>query len=97
MFGYLVEICYFFYHVNVVFFAVFAEFRFQDHEEIVALFSLQSDSFRIGRHFTLPNVNLPLNASGTIVEHQHVAPSLSSKGLQSPDDGQSMKVLTLEV
>jgi hypothetical protein len=96
MFGYLIEVRYLFYHVNIVFFILFTKLWLQYHEKILSLLTFQSDSLRIRWHFTLSYVNLALDISSPVIKHQHIAALLPSKGFQSSDDGNSVEILALK-
>jgi len=49
VFGYLVEILDFFYHVNIVFFALLGEFGLDHYKKVFALFSLEGYALSVWR------------------------------------------------
>lgn len=71
-------------HVDVVLLAVLPELGLQHHEEVLALLVLQSDALGVGWHLALPDVDLPLDVAGAVVEHQHIAPGLPPERFQPP-------------
>lgn len=97
MLGDLVEICDLLDHMDIVFLAVLPEFRLEHHKEVIPLLALKPDTLGIGRHLPLPDIDLPLDIPGAVIEHEHIASGLPAERFKSADDGEGMEILALEI
>ena len=84
-------------HLDVVLLLPLRVLGFQHHEEVVPVFVLVRGPFGKGGHLPWSEVDPSLDVACPIVEQEHVGVVFPPEILQSANDGNSVKALTLKL